>query len=270
MATSPRFVDAAIPRMVAKRRHFPLRAARHRACSGPEPTMSRAPRLILTAALVAGLPALASADPVLEGSVIEIEVQVPLEDSEGEFVVPTDDIEREQRFNLARCYCGSAGVNDERTQFAVELRLEPSTSASIEEPVDVWPGVDCLVPDLDQRTAQCGDAPVHEFEDADDLSTEQTLIFTVDQAIDPSGMGDCEGVEQSSNAFAAPDFNDTSIYDDSEKFSDEDGGIPVDTLAPSVPDRFTAASGGEGAIFLDWDALDDTDEIWRWQALCAK
>lgn len=228
--------------------------------------MPLAPRLTaLLAAAAALAPAAALAEPVLGGSQIEIEIKLPA--GEGEFLPPADDLELERHFNLARCYCGDAAPS-EVTDFTAELRLDPQISDS-DTNVDVWLGVDCLTDDLPTRTANCGDMPAFVFDRADDLNTERTLQFSVSDLMLRAADADCPEIDRTANIYAAPDAAMTGIYDETEQFFYPDG-IPLDTTPPPVPSEFAAATGGESAIFIDWEPIATPDEVYRWQALCAR
>src|SRR5688500_1184632 len=178
MATTLPFVDAAIPRMVAKKRPLPFRAPRHRPCSGTEPTMASRPLLI--ALLVAGLPATAAAEPVLDGSEIKFEWNLVEEDGSFTPVSENDtDYLWERQFNLARCKCGSADTanTDRRLQFGVQFTFDPALTSTVTDTVHVWLGVDCL--DADPTIRKCGETPQHEFGDADDISESPQVPFNV-------------------------------------------------------------------------------------------
>lgn len=228
-----------------------------------------ASRPLLIALLVAGLPATALAEPLIDGSVIEFEWNLVEEDGTFTPISSNDpDFQWERQFNLARCYCGGddPGNLDRSLQFGIEFSIDPTLDMTVEDPIHVWLGIDCL--NVEPTSRQCGgDTPQHEFGNASDLNTPQKVAFNVYELHNANGDM-CMHQEYTGGVYAAPATEGSIDYGDDELF---ESTWEIDTRAPPVPDAFVSATGSENGVYLDWEPIVDNEEdIYKWQVLCGR
>lgn len=220
--------------------------------------MSFTSRLLLAFLVVTGLAAPASAGELLGNGEIEIEIRLPTGD--GEFAVASD-IDREEFFDAAHCACPA----NEETTFAVWLRLVDGPG-NVNRPVEIWVGEECDdKSDPDARDQRC--TKITEIADADTLITPENVLLSVHDLIAADlPIGECVQTESTETVWALiDDGSGGSTYE--EVFTAE---IFVDTQAPPLPDE-VEANAGENAVEIEWEqAVGQEDDVFYYQALCAR
>jgi len=179
-------------------------------------------------------------------------------------------------FNLAHCQCSAAAAAaggtaaDYESTFAYELLLQNSTTP-IHAPLEIWVGQTCDDPIM--RPMNCHQIPnagisdIASIANTNGITPDVPVYDLMEPAPAEVGM-DCAGRVLSAAEWAISDVNpDGTIGTTPQYFVSQ--AISTDALPPPLPTVFRA-SGGTGAIQIDWDApTGDVADIAYYQALCA-
>jgi hypothetical protein len=220
--------------------------------------MSFTSRTVLASLVVTGLAAPASAGELLGNGQIELEVRLPT--GNGDFALASE-IDKEEFFDAAHCACPA----NENTTFAVRLRLV-NGPGNVNRPVEVWVGEECDdKSDPDARDQRC--TKIREIADVDTLITPENVLLSVHDLIAADlDIGECVATESTVTVWALiDDGGGGSTYE--EVFTEE---IFVDTLPPPLPTDIEARAG-ENAVQIEWElAVGQEDDVFYFQALCAR
>ena len=190
----------------------------------------------------------------------------------GNFEQPRTIEVRRQYLNLAHCACSAAGAGDQTT-FQYEISLTADTGTN--RPGEVWVGTQC--DDNIQRPMRC--ELVDSVNNIDQLAIAPTRVeVSLAAAINGNTMDtSCRQANGgTSTIWFLVDSNADSQYDyfgtqslGNDAMTTMADTVSFDTQPPPLPSGLTAGSA-EGGISLSWTPPVDIEDVFYYQALCAK
>jgi hypothetical protein len=193
----------------------------------------------------------------------------------GSFDEPIDEDQKRFYLNLAHCECSRLMLGQEQK---VQYEITISAATGLNRPAEVYVGTECN--DDTKRLTQCKKLETEGIANIDTLLTspKRVTVSTFDLINPTSTMpatDKCKTVEQSVKIWLLVDGDSNGTF---EYYKTID--VPtttanamttevktVDTLTPPVPSNLRAQSGEE-SIQISWDAPDNTDAVYLYQALC--
>ncbi|MGE0403454.1 MAG: hypothetical protein AB7T06_42510, partial [Kofleriaceae bacterium] len=225
------------------------------------------PASLAAAIALALIPQVAHAE-LPNGAMITFE-ELKIREDGGAFKEPSTPDDLREYLNMAHCVCAQAGAGMETN---VQYLVRNSADTGTDKPVEFWVGSQC--DDDTQRPMKC--RQVGNLPNIDVLVTQpQRVEFNMFDVImggsDTSIPTSCEAVQGDRYVYTLVDADGDAVYDytTGQPFGTTMDVTRIDTQAPTLPDNVEGASA-ENAVRLSWDALDETSDIYGYQALCAK
>ena len=170
-------------------------------------------------------------------------------------------------FNLAHCECSAAGEGGEQT-FAESVKMEGPVAPTASIPSQFWFGTSCNLEAT--RAETCEPAPSSTFI-GDITSTYNNAAALPEFPISdllfvPGQATTCPQEVISGTLWILTDSTQDGTYQGYSATTT----ITADTQPPALPTSFTA-SGGEGAIQLDWqNSPERPNDTYYFQVLCSQ
>jgi hypothetical protein len=227
---------------------------------------------VLVMVAVLGASRIARADTGMfdNGAVLAWE-KLFIQENGGAFKEPSDPDARLYYFNLAHCQCSKANAGKE-TLFRYRLTLDKVTGMN--RPAEFWVGTSCDG-SVDTRESSCRRLASPTLPDVDAVtSTDFQAEFSIyDVLRGPKGM-ECPKDETDKAIYLLMDTKATGTIDLSRiKNVGQPPGdtlVGVDTNPPPLPEGF-AARPNDGGVLLTWTApTARANDVYWYQALCAK